>query len=258
MEAYNSYQKVLKSESNLLDGCSTDSMYKYFLLKSDFEGTLFNHSRSIDIIKNNLMPLTEDDSSKSKHANFLLIKAYFEGNRRFAAYYSLLDICKDPSYDLKDRICAHLMLARLHSKLSLSKTSQEYVSSARDLVSRNYEQLEGEALLYELKCAYEESVAFHFSIHQSKAYMNCKNLVKKSLKIIESEYKEDYYQLIFDSMKLIYNHIGGIQTKFYEETIARLKALSDHNWDLLVPKQFNDYFHDHRDLLKLRSFLDHR
>ena len=91
------------------------------------------------------------------HTQFLLAKAYFGGSRKAAAYYSLLEICEDPIYELEDKILAHLMLARLYLSLSLEKTSQKYLDKTREIIKNNFDAQHDLAIYYELKCLYEES-----------------------------------------------------------------------------------------------------
>ena len=60
-QAYKLYQEVVKLQASLLEGCSSETKYEYFVMRTEFEETLFNHSQSIKIIQDDMMPLTHDE-----------------------------------------------------------------------------------------------------------------------------------------------------------------------------------------------------
>ena len=144
-------------EPELLKECTDDTKYEYYLMKIELETMLLNHTKAIEVIKTILVPLTASDIAKSKHVEFILAKTYSEGSWFAPAYYSLMDICSDTSYDLEDYISAHLIIANLHSNLTLFEKSKEYVEKAKEIIKSNSEKLDNLLLYYELKCIFTEA-----------------------------------------------------------------------------------------------------
>lgn len=89
------------------------------------------------------------------HCQYLLARAYYLGNRKVAAFFSLSDVVTNEKHSVEDRVRSYLHLARLHCTLSSNRTVDKYIIKARELISLHAEQLDEQADYFELLCQFE-------------------------------------------------------------------------------------------------------
>ena len=131
---------------------SYETIKDYYTLKSEIAESWMNYTESIRIIKEFLVPLTKENEKDNLHAEYLLAKANWFGNRKVRAYYMLNDIVGNSSHSVEDRILSHLHLAWILTTILSNKSVDDYIENARKLIYDNKQHLGWDSQYYELLC----------------------------------------------------------------------------------------------------------
>ena len=139
---------------------SYETIKDYYTLKSEIAESWMNYTESIRIIKEFLVPLTKENEKDNLHAEYLLAKANWFGNRKVRAYYMLNDIVGNSSHSVEDRILSYLHLAWIFITISSNKAVDDHILKARKLQKYPLPFF-AKYFLFKNNCYYSLSILVH-------------------------------------------------------------------------------------------------